>query len=157
MSGTRMDVYLALLDAKKQGEADGVQLSPEESRLLDKMILDRTRNGLALEEDQRQKLIEVRGVAEPARSGMLIPANRSRRRSWSFRSTSSAIATRRRDSSSSPPRCALPSPALPSRSSPLAQELDGVPEDIISGYPLEDGKYRVTFKVRHLARSSNPR
>lgn len=57
-----MDVYLALLDAKKHGEANRVQLSPEESRLLDKMILDRTRNGLGLEEDQRQKLIEVRRV-----------------------------------------------------------------------------------------------
>jgi thimet oligopeptidase len=51
---SRLDVYRSLLAAK--ANTDENALDPESKRLLDHMLRDRRRAGLALEEDQREKL-----------------------------------------------------------------------------------------------------
>lgn len=58
----REDVYEALLDAQKhvEGDATTVQLNPEQKRLLDRMVLERKRNGLGLDTENRTKFQEVR-------------------------------------------------------------------------------------------------
>lgn len=60
-------------------------------------------------------------------------------------------ATRKRASSSSPPRWVFLAPLLPCIHVPsltsVPQELDGVPAEVISGYPKEGDKYRVTYKT----------
>ncbi|KAK4705328.1 DNA-directed RNA polymerase III subunit RPC6, partial [Phenoliferia sp. Uapishka_3] len=58
-SVTRIDVYEALLDAKKHTEENKVALNPEEQRLMDRMLRDRQRNGLALAPEKRDALLEV--------------------------------------------------------------------------------------------------
>ncbi|KAB5588390.1 Metallopeptidase MepB [Ceratobasidium theobromae] len=55
-SSMRVDVYNAQLNAQKKGE----KLSPEEQRLVDKMILDGRRAGLALPEDKREELKKLK-------------------------------------------------------------------------------------------------
>lgn len=55
-SSMRVDVYNALLNAKEKGE----KLSPEEQRLVDKMILDGRRAGLALPDDKREELMKLK-------------------------------------------------------------------------------------------------
>ena len=55
-SSMRIDVFRALQAAEKNIKESGKVLSPEEQRLVDKMILDRTRNGLALPDAKREKL-----------------------------------------------------------------------------------------------------
>ncbi|QRV81064.1 metallopeptidase MepB [Ceratobasidium sp. AG-Ba] len=55
-SSMRVDVYNALLAAKDKGE----KLSPEEQRLVDKMILDGKRAGLSLPEDKREELMKLK-------------------------------------------------------------------------------------------------
>jgi len=57
---TRLDVFEALVDAKEQTEREGVKLEAEERRLLDRLILDRKRNGLALEPKKREEYLQVR-------------------------------------------------------------------------------------------------
>ncbi|ORY69423.1 hypothetical protein BCR35DRAFT_307983 [Leucosporidium creatinivorum] len=57
---TRLDVYQALLSARQHTEEHGIQLNPEEKRLLDRLILDRERNGLGLEESKRNELLEIK-------------------------------------------------------------------------------------------------
>lgn len=57
---TRVDVYEALVAAKEHTETNSVQLNPEEKRLMERMILDRTRNGLALEQGKRDELLALR-------------------------------------------------------------------------------------------------
>ncbi|EKM79421.1 hypothetical protein AGABI1DRAFT_113982 [Agaricus bisporus var. burnettii JB137-S8] len=61
-SSMRVDVYKAKVAArdnlKKSGQWD--KLSSEEQRLVDKMILDGTRAGLALDETSRVKLVELK-------------------------------------------------------------------------------------------------
>ncbi|QRV82708.1 metallopeptidase MepB [Ceratobasidium sp. AG-Ba] len=52
----RLDIYKALLSAKAKVE----KLSPEEQRLVDRMILNRKRAGLSLQEDQRKELIQLK-------------------------------------------------------------------------------------------------
>jgi Zn-dependent oligopeptidase len=58
----RMDVFKAKVAAEKNIKASGVwdSLSPEEQRLVDKMVLDGTRAGLALPEKEREKLMSLK-------------------------------------------------------------------------------------------------
>ena len=55
---TRIDVYQALLHAQKN--TDLASLSPDDRRLMDRMILDRTRNGLGLSPDKRESLLAIK-------------------------------------------------------------------------------------------------
>lgn len=54
---TRVDVYKALRAAEAHTKKNNVSLNPEEQRLLDRMILDRTRSGLGLPDDKREELL----------------------------------------------------------------------------------------------------
>lgn len=65
-STMRIDVFRAKQDAKRNIEASGVVLDPEEQRLVQKMILDGTRAGLALPEADREKLIKLKKEIEQA-------------------------------------------------------------------------------------------
>ncbi|KAM0748837.1 metallopeptidase MepB [Meredithblackwellia eburnea MCA 4105] len=109
---TRMDVYQALLDAQKHTETNGIKLNPEEDRLLKRMILDRTRNGLALTPEKREELLEVKKKIMSLAVDFQTACNQEK---------GFLLFT--------------------------LEELDGVPQDIISGYPEEDGKRKVTFKT----------
>jgi Zn-dependent oligopeptidase len=55
-SSMRIDVYNAEVAAQKNIEASGKELNPEEQRLVEKMIQDGTRAGLALPEADRERL-----------------------------------------------------------------------------------------------------
>jgi Zn-dependent oligopeptidase len=55
-SSMRIDVYNAEVAAQKNIEASGKELNPEELRLVEKMIQDGTRAGLALPEADRERL-----------------------------------------------------------------------------------------------------
>ena len=55
---TRLDVYQALLNAQKNTNL--AALSPEDRRIVDRMILDRTRNGLGLSPDKREALLAIK-------------------------------------------------------------------------------------------------
>jgi metallopeptidase MepB len=55
-SSMRVDVYNAKVAAQKNIEASGKKLSPEEQRLVEKMIQDGTRAGLGLPEADRERL-----------------------------------------------------------------------------------------------------
>lgn len=57
---TRLDVFEALVAAQEHTTASGITLTPEEQRLLDRAILDRTRNGLALEPSKREELLTIK-------------------------------------------------------------------------------------------------
>lgn len=61
-SSMRLDVYQAKVNAEKNLKASGEwdKLSPEEKRLVDKMILDGTRAGLALPEKEREELTRLK-------------------------------------------------------------------------------------------------
>lgn len=100
-----MDVYEALLDAKKHTEENGVVLNKEEERLLERMVLERTRNGLALSPEKKDALLEVRPAASFARCGVAklikMEVYRSRRKSCRWRWTSRPTATRKPASCSS--------------------------------------------------------
>jgi Zn-dependent oligopeptidase len=52
----RVDVFNAKLAAEKNIKASGKALTPEEQRLVDKMILEGKRDGLALPEKEREEL-----------------------------------------------------------------------------------------------------
>lgn len=56
---TRVDIYQALLNAKVHTEKNGIKLNAEEERLMDRMILDRSRAGLGLEEKEREELLAI--------------------------------------------------------------------------------------------------
>ena len=55
-SSMRIDVYNAKVAAQKNIEASGKKLNPEEQRLVEKMVQDGTRSGLALPEADRERL-----------------------------------------------------------------------------------------------------
>jgi len=55
-SSMRIDVYHAKVAAQKNIEVSGKKLNPEEQRLVEKMIQDGTRAGLALPEADRERL-----------------------------------------------------------------------------------------------------
>lgn len=55
----RLDIYQAKLAAQKNIKESGQKLSPEETRLVEKMVLDSTRDGLGLPEDKRKELMQL--------------------------------------------------------------------------------------------------
>lgn len=55
----RLDLFKAATNAKKNIEASNLTLTPEQDRLVEKTILDGVRAGLALPDEQRQKLTDV--------------------------------------------------------------------------------------------------
>lgn len=55
----RVDVFDAIKGAAESVEKSGKQLSPEEKRLVEKMLLDGKRAGLDLPEEKRNELTEV--------------------------------------------------------------------------------------------------
>lgn len=59
-SSMRIDVFRAKQAAEKNIIASGKKLSTEEQRLVDKMILDGTRAGLALPDAEREKLTTLK-------------------------------------------------------------------------------------------------
>lgn len=62
----REDVYEAILDAQKHAAESGtVKLNPEEQRLLDRVVLERKRNGLGLEKHKREQYQQVRPTPGP--------------------------------------------------------------------------------------------
>ena len=52
----RVDIFTAKKHAAENIKNQGIELSPEEQRLVDKMILDGKRSGLDLPEDKREEL-----------------------------------------------------------------------------------------------------
>ena len=52
----RIDVFKAKKNAEANIKAQGVKLTPEEQRLVDKMLLEGKRSGLDLPEDKRELL-----------------------------------------------------------------------------------------------------
>lgn len=56
----RLDVFQAKVAAEKNIKASGRTLAAEEQRLVDKMLLDGKRAGLALEEKERTELTELK-------------------------------------------------------------------------------------------------
>ena len=56
---TRIDVYKALRAAEAHTKKHNVSLNNEEQRLMERMILDRTRAGLGLFDDKREELLAV--------------------------------------------------------------------------------------------------
>ena len=52
----RVDIFTAKKHAAENIKNRGIKLSPEEQRLVDKMILDGKRSGLDLPEDKREEL-----------------------------------------------------------------------------------------------------
>ncbi|BGP17854.1 hypothetical protein JCM10213_008348 [Rhodosporidiobolus nylandii] len=109
---TRQDVYEALLDAKKHTEDNGVKLNAEEQRLLDRLILDRKRNGLGLSEEKRKEYLEVKKKIINLETDFATHCNEEK---------GFLLFTR--------------------------EELDGVPEDVLSGFPEVDGKLKMTHKT----------
>lgn len=59
-SSMRLDVFRAKQAAEKNIKESGQKLSPEEQRLMDKMILDGKRAGLALPEKEREELTQLK-------------------------------------------------------------------------------------------------
>ncbi|GAA5888076.1 hypothetical protein JCM5296_005426 [Sporobolomyces johnsonii] len=113
---TRKDVFEALLDAEKHTKEHGVKLNEEEERLLDRLILERKRNGLGLDESKRKEYLELK--------------KRIMTLEIDFQNT-----------------CNSEDGALLF----TKEELEGVPEDVVSGYPVveENGvqKHKMTFKT----------
>lgn len=56
----RLDVFRAKQAAEKNIKASGQKLTSEEQRLVDKMILDGTRAGLALPDKAREELTTLK-------------------------------------------------------------------------------------------------
>jgi Zn-dependent oligopeptidase len=56
----RTDVYHAVQDAAESIARSGEKLSSEEQRLVDKMVLEGKRAGLALPEDKRTQLLDLK-------------------------------------------------------------------------------------------------
>uniref|UniRef100_A0A0K3C5I1 BY PROTMAP: gi/342319282/gb/EGU11231.1/ Metallopeptidase MepB [Rhodotorula glutinis ATCC 204091] n=2 Tax=Rhodotorula toruloides TaxID=5286 RepID=A0A0K3C5I1_RHOTO len=57
---TRLDIYEALLDAQAHTEKEGVKLNDEEKRLLERLVLERKRNGLGLSAEKRKEYLELK-------------------------------------------------------------------------------------------------
>ncbi|GAA5912308.1 metalloendopeptidase [Sporobolomyces salmoneus] len=112
----RVDVYQALVDAEKHTRENGVKLNDEEEKLMKRMVLDRKRNGLGLDEEKRDELFKLKKRI----MGLEIDFQKNCNEEEGF-----ILFT--------------------------AEELEGVPEDVLSGYEkvTEDGveKYKMTFKT----------
>ncbi|KAJ7644086.1 metallopeptidase MepB [Roridomyces roridus] len=116
-SSMRLDVFNAKLAAEKNLKDTGRwnQLSPEEQRLVEKMILAGKRAGLGLPEDERKTLMDLQ--KQLSQTCLELPRQKN------FNEENGFVSFTR-------------------------EELDGVPEDVISGYKkTEDGKYHSTFKT----------
>lgn len=186
----REDVYEAVLDAQKHAaeSANSVKLNPEEQRLLDRVVLERKRNGLGLEKHKREQYQQVRPhpainslptcpffffsatteeeivdfrvrtascsyTAQEAHHGARsrVPARLQRGKGF--------LAVHQRGSSAreSVPSFFLSENQFSEYQTPCSacgsQELEGVPEDIVSGYTTveEDGvtKYKVGPESHH--------
>ncbi|KAJ7601149.1 hypothetical protein C8J56DRAFT_1000085 [Mycena floridula] len=117
-SSMRLDVFQVKTNAEKNIKASGQweKLSAEEQRLVDKMILDGKRAGLALPEKARDELTKLKKEL----SQICLEFSKN------FNEENGVVSF-------------------------TAEELDGVPKDVISGYTkrTEDGKtlYDVTFKT----------
>ncbi|CEQ41605.1 SPOSA6832_03339 [Sporobolomyces salmonicolor] len=113
---TRKDVFEALLDAEKHTKEHSVKLNEEEERLLERLILERKRNGLGLDESKRKEYLELKKRIMTLEIDFQNACN----------SEDGAINFTK-------------------------EELEGVPEDVVSGYPVveENGvqKYKMTFKT----------
>ncbi|KAH9820636.1 metallopeptidase MepB [Melampsora americana] len=108
---SRMDVYKALLAAQKA--TDVSSLDPESKRLLERLILERTRFGLNLEEKDRLQFGELKKEISNLAIDFSKNQNEETGKIWF-------------------------TPA----------ELEGVPEDILSGFTKsDDGKLAMTFKT----------
>ncbi|GAA5990167.1 hypothetical protein JCM10908_005855 [Rhodotorula pacifica] len=112
----REDVYEALLDAQKHVEREKVQLNPEEQRLLERVVLERKRNGLGLDKEKRKQYQQLKKrIME-----LEVEFQRACNEEKGF-----LLFTK--------------------------EELEGVPEDVVSGYTtVEEGgvtKYKVTHKT----------
>ena len=59
-SSLRLDVFKAKQAAQRNINASGHQLTSEEQRLVDRMIRDGSRAGLALPEEQRAELVRLK-------------------------------------------------------------------------------------------------
>ena len=62
----RLDVFNAKTNAKKNIDSSNAQLTTEQKRLVDKMLLDGKRAGLALPEEKRNELIELKKALSQA-------------------------------------------------------------------------------------------
>ncbi|KDQ07822.1 hypothetical protein BOTBODRAFT_38504 [Botryobasidium botryosum FD-172 SS1] len=130
-SSMRLDVFEAMLKAKKNVEVTGQVLTSEETKLLNEMIRDGRRSGLALPEEQRTKLMELR--KELSQTCLEFTKN--------FNEENGTIEF-------------------------TLEELKGVPDDVISGYPKveregsSEALYTVTFKTPDIfpifQRAQNP-
>lgn len=109
---TRKDVYKALLDAQTHTEKNGIKLNDEEKRLMERMLLDRTRAGLGLTEDKQTELLEINKKIMGLEVDFQTNCNAE---------NGELLFT--------------------------AEELDGVPQDTIEGYPKVGDKFKVTFKT----------
>ncbi|BGP49741.1 metalloendopeptidase [Rhodotorula kratochvilovae] len=113
---TRKDVYEALLDAKRHTEENAVQLNAEEKRLLERLVLERKRNGLGLDDDKRKQYLELKKRI----TTLEIEFQKNCNEEKGF-----ILFTK--------------------------EELDGIPEDVLAGYPqVDEGgvkKYKVTHKT----------
>ncbi|KAF8631796.1 hypothetical protein AX17_005011 [Amanita inopinata Kibby_2008] len=117
-SSMRLDVYQAKVSAEKNIKASGEwdRLSSEEQRLVEKMILDGTRAGLALPEKAREELKQLKKEL----SQVCLEFSKN------FNEENGIVTF-------------------------TAEELKGVPKDVISGYTqrIEGGNevYDITFKT----------
>ncbi|GAA6061578.1 hypothetical protein JCM10212_004328 [Sporobolomyces blumeae] len=112
----RKDVYEALRDAKRHTDENEVGLNPEEKRLMDRLVLDRERNGLGLDDDKRKVYLDIKKRIMTLEIDFQKNCNEE---------AGFILFT--------------------------ADELKGVPEDVVAGYDKveEDGveKYKMTFKT----------
>ncbi|GAA5954703.1 hypothetical protein JCM3765_003862 [Sporobolomyces pararoseus] len=113
----RLDVYEALVDAQTHSKENGIKLNKEEERLMERLVLDRKRNGLGLSEEKRKELFKIKKRI----MGLEIDFQKNCNEEdgfWLF----------------------------------TEKELEGVPQDVISGYEKvekagEETKYKMTFKT----------
>ncbi|KAG8740405.1 hypothetical protein FRC10_004356 [Ceratobasidium sp. 414] len=120
-SSMRVDVYNALLAAKDKGE----KLSLEEQRLVNKMIMDGKRAGLALPDDKREELMALKKELSVVCTdfGRNFNEEKASCEMLAFRTCGTIAFT--------------------------PEELKGVPEDVVKGYTPVEGtdKLAVTFKT----------
>ncbi|GAA6035656.1 hypothetical protein JCM8097_004955 [Rhodosporidiobolus ruineniae] len=109
---TRLDVYEALLDAQKHTEENKVELNAEEKRLLERLILERKRNGLGLPEEKRKEYLELKKKIMQLEVDFQRACNEEK---------GFLLFTK--------------------------EELEGVPADVIAGFPEVDGTLKCTHKT----------
>lgn len=113
-SSMRIDVYKAKIAAQKNIESSGKKLNPEEQRLVEKMVQDGSRAGLALPEADRERLTEWKKEL----SQVCLEFSKNFNEEKGFVSFT-------------------------------LEELKGVPEDVISGYPKRTEGSKELYNVMH--------